>query len=124
MGGRIDQVESKMSVFAETLNELVDSHNSRSDEIDWIKVKLADLEDRSRQNNLKIRGISESIMQDNLHAYVTEMFQAIFPDVSSQELAIDSPQATSPPTSVRQSTQRRAVKNKFFSNERTLSQTH
>lgn len=50
-----------------TFNELVDAHNERDDEISWLKAKVADLEDRSRWNNVKIRGIPESVTAPDLN---------------------------------------------------------
>lgn len=44
--------------FASTFNDLIDSHNAHEDDITWVKIaKIADLEDRSRRNNVQIRGI-------------------------------------------------------------------
>lgn len=48
LGGRIDHIERKMCDFAESHNTLVDAHNDQSDDITWLKAKVADLEDRSR----------------------------------------------------------------------------
>lgn len=43
---RVHHIENKMGDFATTFNELVDGHNERKDDFEWIKSKLADLEDR------------------------------------------------------------------------------
>lgn len=58
---RVSHVEEKIGEFASTFNELVDAHNDRDDEMMEMKIKLADLEDRSRRNNIKIRGIPETV---------------------------------------------------------------
>lgn len=52
-----------MGEFASHFNELVDVHSEHEEDVEWIKAKLADLEDRSRWNNLKIRGIPETSSQ-------------------------------------------------------------
>lgn len=51
----------KWGKFTTTFNNLVDAHNEREDDVEWIKAKLADLEDRSRHNNVKIHDIKETI---------------------------------------------------------------
>lgn len=54
LGERVDHVEQKMGEHASSYNLLVDAHNDQSDEVTWLKAKVADLEDRSRRNNLKL----------------------------------------------------------------------
>lgn len=63
---RISHVETKMGEFACTFNDLVDAHNDRDDDMLQLKLKLANLEDRSRRNNVKIRGIPESVKNPDL----------------------------------------------------------
>lgn len=38
-----------------SFNDLVDAHSEKEDEFESMKAKLADLEDRSRRNNVEIR---------------------------------------------------------------------
>ena len=60
---RVDHIECKMGEFASTINYLVDAQKENEDEMEGVKAKMADMEDRSRRNNMKIRGIPESIQQ-------------------------------------------------------------
>lgn len=46
-----------MAEFWEAHNRLVDAHNKLENEIQMLSTKLADIEDRNRRNNVKIRGI-------------------------------------------------------------------
>lgn len=57
MDTRVEHIENKMGEYASTMNELVDANGEKEDETEWIKSKLADMEDRLRRNNMKIRGI-------------------------------------------------------------------
>lgn len=50
----ICQIESKMGDFASHFNELMDDHSKREEDVEWIKAKVADLEDGSRRNSIKI----------------------------------------------------------------------
>lgn len=81
-------IESKMGNFASTFNELVDAHD-RDDEIYWIKTKMADLEDRARRNNVKIRGIPESIYPPDLKMHFMNLLKDALPEAPLEELIID-----------------------------------
>lgn len=63
---RVDHKETKMEEFAITINDLVDAHDPNEEEMDAIKVKLADIEDRSRKMNFKIREAPETVQQSEL----------------------------------------------------------
>lgn len=52
-------------------------------------MKLADLEDRSRRNNLKIRGIPKSISAQQLPNFACDLFQTVIPSLSPTDLTID-----------------------------------
>lgn len=87
IGSRVDHIETKMEEYATTINDLVDAHGKREADTDWLKAKLA--EDRSRRNNLKIRGIPESLQQSDLCLYATAMFKALIPSLMDLDITID-----------------------------------
>lgn len=89
LGGSVDNVEKKMGEYATSYNSLVDAHNEQSDELTWLKEKVANLEDRSHRNNMKLRGIPESIQPTQLQQYAQEFMLAYLPSVPSLELVID-----------------------------------
>lgn len=51
---RVEHIETKMGEVATTINDLVDASEDKDEEMDWVKMKLADMEDRKRRNNLKL----------------------------------------------------------------------
>lgn len=71
-----------MGAYASNINDLMDAHDTNADELSWIKAKFADVEDRSRRNNVKIRGIPEII-------YHSEMLVKLMPDSNASDLIID-----------------------------------
>lgn len=85
---RVEHVETKMGDFDTTINDLVDASEAK-DKTDWVKAKLADIEDRSRRNNLKIRGIPESISQVDLRKYTTNRFKVLLPELTDMDVTID-----------------------------------
>lgn len=86
---KVSQIENKMGKYATTINDLVDANESNEDELDAIKAKMVDIEDRSRRNNIKIRGIPEYVQQQDLRKYVSQMFNTIMPDMSALDLTVD-----------------------------------
>lgn len=89
MGERVDHVEHKMGKFASTFNSLVDAHNDQTNEVAWLKANVADLEDRSRRNNIKLRGIPESIPPGQMQQYAQDLMGAFLPDLFVSDLVID-----------------------------------
>ena len=89
IGDRISHVEDRMGDFTIAHNELVDAHNDTEGEIQAMRDKLADLEDRSRRNNIKLRGVEESVSPSELRHYVQEFIAAILPEVPSSEVIVD-----------------------------------
>lgn len=67
-------------------------------EITWFKAKIADLEDRSRSNNLKFRGIPESVTSHELPRYIQLLMKALLPTLSDMDLTVDrAHRLTKPP---------------------------
>lgn len=89
LGERVDYIEHKMNDFTEAHNDLVDSHVDLEDEIKHLKLKVSDLEDRSRRNNIKFRGIPENIKNSDLKQFLCRMMSDLIPTISPQELVID-----------------------------------
>lgn len=54
-----------------------------------MKAKLADLEDRSHRNNVKIRGIPEAVKPAALKDFFTKLMSAILTEAAPPELLID-----------------------------------
>lgn len=66
LGERVDHIENKMAEFTTAHNGLVDAQNQLDDDFHSLSAKVADLEDRSRRNNIKFRGIPESVSNTDL----------------------------------------------------------
>lgn len=68
---------------------MVEAHTAQGEDISWMKDNIADLEDRSRRNNLKIRGIPKSVPSAQLPQYAQDLFSAITPAMSALEHTVD-----------------------------------
>lgn len=86
---RVDHIETKMGEFATTINDLADAHDMKENEIEAVKAKLSDIEDRSRRNNLKIGGAPESVQQSDLRKYAAQLFASILPDLTELDITVD-----------------------------------
>lgn len=86
---KVDHIEKKIVEFATTINDLVDASEGKDEEMEWIRDKIADMEDRNRRNNLKVRRIPESIAQVDLCSYVTTMFKASLRKESDLNVTVD-----------------------------------
>lgn len=89
MGDRVQYMETKMEECTDTVNDLVGAYTEQKDDNLWIKAKLADLEDCSCRNNIKIQGVPESIPPTGLHKYASTMFSTLLPELPPIELTID-----------------------------------
>lgn len=89
LGGRVDHIEKKIRDFASSHNTLIDAHNDHADDITWLKTKVAELEDGSRRNNVKIRGITEVILPAQLQHYARDLIKVFLPSLPESEMTVD-----------------------------------
>lgn len=78
-----------MGEFAKSHNLLIDSNNTLEEKVHRLSLKVLDLEDRSRRNNIRLRGIPESVLPAQLPQFLTEFMALVLPSASSLDLTID-----------------------------------
>lgn len=54
-----------------------------------MRLKMADIEDRACRNNIKFRGIPESVKPAELTAYLQKLMVAALPSLGPADLTID-----------------------------------
>lgn len=86
---RTSHIENKMEEIISAHNDLSDAYDNANSEIKWLKEKITDLEDRSRRNNVKIRGIPEEVDPSNLEKYIQQLLKSILPTHDSTLLILD-----------------------------------
>lgn len=82
-------MEIKVTDLVEPHNKFMDSYKDQEQEIKWLQSKIADFEDRSCRNNIKCRGITESIQLADLNIYVCQLLRSLIPAATEHELIID-----------------------------------
>lgn len=89
LGERIKHIEKNIENYSISFKTMVDALNEQKEDITWIKDKIIDLEARSRRNNLKIRGIPESVASPQLAQYVHTLVSSLLPSLLAHELIVD-----------------------------------
>lgn len=86
---RTEHVEKKMSEFTKSHNALLDSHATLEEEVARLTAKTLDLEDRSRRNNIRLRGIPESVPPDQLRPFLIDFMTLVLPNCTQLDFTID-----------------------------------
>lgn len=89
LGKRVDHVETELADFWEAHNGLVDAHNSLEEDFRALSAKVPDIEDRNRRNNIKIRGIPDSVLNSELTHYIQRAMATLLHSTSKRDLIID-----------------------------------
>uniref|UniRef100_A0A8C5P9T8 Transposase element L1Md-A101/L1Md-A102/L1Md-A2 n=1 Tax=Leptobrachium leishanense TaxID=445787 RepID=A0A8C5P9T8_9ANUR len=89
IGDRTDKLEEKMAEQAGAHNEMAGRVEDLEEQLKGALLKLADIEDRSRRHNLKIRGVPDSVTPQALSQYVTDILQHLLPDATLDSLLFD-----------------------------------
>lgn len=58
---------------------MVDIQDEQAAAVHQLRLKIADLEDSSRRNNIKIRGVSESLAATEIIPYLHQLFRGTLP---------------------------------------------
>lgn len=69
VGERVDYIENKITDFTEAHND----HFELEDEPKRLKYKVADLEDRSRRNNIRFCGSPENVKNNDLKQFLQKI---------------------------------------------------
>lgn len=89
VSNRVEYVENKMEEFTLAHNELVDAHFEVEDEIRAMRLKMADIEDRARRNNIKFRGVPEMVKPAEITTYLQKLMMTVLPSLSPADITID-----------------------------------
>lgn len=86
---KIQYVETKMVKLYKAHNDLVDAYANQENDIQRLKTKIVDLEDHSRCNNIKFRGIPESVAPSDLTNFLQRLMKPLIPSLYDLGLCID-----------------------------------
>ncbi|OCT70877.1 hypothetical protein XELAEV_18037802mg [Xenopus laevis] len=87
LGHRTDQVESKLDEVVVQVNAHEASIVRLSAQHDDLLERLEDYENRSRRNNIRIRGLSEDVK--DLHTAIPALLATLVPELPKDRLELD-----------------------------------
>lgn len=82
---RTEHIENNMVEFATSHNSLIDSHSALEEEVQRLANKVLHLVNRSRRNNIRLRGVPESVAPDQLNTFLTDLLVLTLLHCSSQD---------------------------------------
>ncbi|CAH2328808.1 Hypothetical predicted protein [Pelobates cultripes] len=90
------ELETRTSHLEDTVGDLMGAQKESDTRLSKIEeqlhnqeTKIADAEDRSRRNNIRLRGVPEEIAPHNLTAFAVELFHALLPDIPAEMFLLD-----------------------------------
>ncbi|XP_063819080.1 uncharacterized protein LOC135057111 [Pseudophryne corroboree] len=89
IGQRTDHLENKCEEVVKSHNEVINQLEELQAEVADLRRKTCDLGDRSRRNNIKLRGIPETVSNSELNQFATYLFMALLPTNSIDDFLID-----------------------------------
>ncbi|CAH2252488.1 Hypothetical predicted protein, partial [Pelobates cultripes] len=89
IGNRTAHIENKLSEYATAHNDIADHVAALEQKVTQIEARMADVEDRSRRNNLRLRGVSETALPGDLQAYVRGLMRAYIPEITADMMLVD-----------------------------------
>ncbi|CAH2284590.1 Hypothetical predicted protein [Pelobates cultripes] len=108
LGTRTSELEAYMEAHVEADNRLVNRVEDAWEKINGYKVKMADLEDRARRSNLRLRNGTENIGPQDLPAYATGLIRLLVPDMPQDVLLMDRIHRVAKPQYLPADTKRRS----------------
>lgn len=85
---RTDKLEKIITEHMAAYNDVAEVQDHHTEEIRYLWAKMADLEDRSRRNNIKFRGIPETIKPPELLQYLQKLFLKLLPRLTQADITL------------------------------------
>uniref|UniRef100_A0A8C5WGA6 LINE-1 type transposase domain-containing protein 1 n=1 Tax=Leptobrachium leishanense TaxID=445787 RepID=A0A8C5WGA6_9ANUR len=89
LGQRTSDLEDRTDELSGAYNSLIDHSNAMSHKVDYLETQLEDLTNRSRRNNLRIRGLPERAEDDPLGDFIVAMLRPLAPELPDHAWELD-----------------------------------
>ncbi|CAH2311889.1 Hypothetical predicted protein, partial [Pelobates cultripes] len=103
---RTTSLEQQQEELASTQMDMSGHLRALQNQMEQMEARVADQEDRARRNNLRLRGVPETILPDDLPAYVHGLLNAYAPDVRTDMLLVNRAHRVSKPKHIPEATSR------------------
>uniref|UniRef100_A0A8C5LX27 LINE-1 type transposase domain-containing protein 1 n=2 Tax=Leptobrachium leishanense TaxID=445787 RepID=A0A8C5LX27_9ANUR len=89
LGTRTAALETRVDDMADAHNVVVDGTNMLLRRVEDIEIQMEDLSNRTRRNNLRIRGLPEGAGEGSLADLVRDLLRPLAPDLPDQAWILD-----------------------------------
>lgn len=110
---RVDIIEKKQGSIVEAHNDQRDVFEEHTTDIQWLKIKIAGLEDRSWRKKLQFRGIPESVTPSELIPYLQQILRVLLLE-TSKDFVIDKAHRLTKPVFLQDSVPRDIIARIYF----------
>ncbi|CAH2245860.1 Hypothetical predicted protein [Pelobates cultripes] len=76
-------------VTADQIRKTANELQALQQQVESMETHMADYEDRARRNNLRLHGILETVLPNDLPVFVTGLLHAYAPDIPADMLLVD-----------------------------------
>lgn len=87
LGNRIENIEHKLDVNIARTDQNADHLQFMQEQLDAAQARIDDLENRSRRDNFRVRGIPESIVDVN--SAIQDIIKFLIPSIPAHKLELD-----------------------------------
>ncbi|CAH2296609.1 Hypothetical predicted protein [Pelobates cultripes] len=94
---RTSHTEKKCKELASAHNDMADYVQALEHKMEIMETRMVYYEDRARRNNLRLRGIPESVLRGDLPVYVWGLMHAYAPGIPADMLLVDWVQRVTKP---------------------------
>ncbi|CAH2274654.1 Hypothetical predicted protein, partial [Pelobates cultripes] len=89
LGACTSDLEQRVESVVQAHNSVVQHFTSMKQHLNSLEMMVEDLSNHSRQNNLHIRGLPETLNEGQLIRKMEDYFQHLLPDILKERWAID-----------------------------------
>lgn len=89
MADKLSKLEAEVASMGEKVEKMDDASKDQQSQIMGLAFKMMDLENRGRRNNIRLRGVPESIRGDTLWETVTSILNAYLDRPAQEKIELD-----------------------------------
>uniref|UniRef100_A0A8C5QP13 Uncharacterized protein n=1 Tax=Leptobrachium leishanense TaxID=445787 RepID=A0A8C5QP13_9ANUR len=89
LGARTAELEDQAAEITQAHNDLAEGTGDLAKRVSFLESKMEDLSNRSRRNNIRLRGLPETVSPKDLNGTVLGILRRLAPDIPEAQLLMD-----------------------------------
>uniref|UniRef100_A0A8C5MKD0 Uncharacterized protein n=1 Tax=Leptobrachium leishanense TaxID=445787 RepID=A0A8C5MKD0_9ANUR len=89
LGARTAELEDQAAELTQAHNDLAEGTGDLAKRVLFLESKMEDLSNRSRRNNIRLRGLPETVSPKDLNGTVLGILRRLAPDIPEAQLLMD-----------------------------------